>query len=101
MAPVQPARTMRIVIPEAPPVQGKPAGARRAIGRQRLRIGVLDNGKANAGHLLRFVEDALKTRIDVQSSLSLRKAHVGMGAPAEFLDQLAQETDIVLSAMAE
>jgi hypothetical protein len=93
--------TMRIVIPEAPPVQGAAAGRQRAIARRNLRIGVLDNGKANAGHLLRFVEEALEKRLSVASSISFRKAHVGMGAPAEFLDRLTAEADVVVSAMAE
>ena len=93
--------TMRIVIPEAPPVQGAAAGSQRIIARENLRIGVLDNGKANAGHLLRFVDEGLRERLSVKSSIFFRKAHVGMGAPAAFLDRLTAEADVVVSAMAE
>lgn len=93
--------TMRIVIPEAPSVQGAAPGSQRKMGRENLRIGVLDNGKANAGHLLRFVEEGLKKRLSVKSSISFRKAHVGLGAPAEYLDSLTADADVVISAMAE
>lgn len=94
---------IRIIIPEAPAVLQKvvAAGNRRKTSRGELRIGLLDNGKANAGHLLRHVEERLRAILPVKSSIVLRKAHVGVGASAAFLDRLAAEADFVISAMAE
>src|SRR3954463_8341861 len=82
------ARTIRIGIPEAPSSGRPPAKAERALSSKALRIGVLDNRKANADHLLNFVVDGLKAGLAVQSVVVLRKATASMPAPQSMLDQL-------------
>lgn len=102
MAMNTPTQRMRIVVPEAPAVVRKVViGNRRPIRLENLRIGVLDNGKANADQLLKLVEARLRAVLPVRSSVSLRKAHVGMKASPAFIKQLSLETDFVVSAMAE
>ena len=92
-----------IVIPEAP--APAPAAAdlqpSRAIKKTGLRLGILDNSKGNADHLLKFITDAVKAALPVASVVALRKGSVSLPAPKAILDQLAAETDIVISAMAD
>jgi len=90
-----------LVVPEAPPVQAETGAAEREISATGLRLGVLDNSKGNADHLLRFVVEGVKAAVPVKSVVSLRKASVSLPAPGEILDRLAKEADFVVSAMAD
>jgi hypothetical protein len=90
-----------LVVPEAPAPAGEAQVRERAIDKKGIRLGVLDNSKGNADHLLKFIVDSLKSEVQVSSVVSLRKASVSLPAPNEMLDQLAQEADVVVSAMAE
>jgi hypothetical protein len=90
-----------LVVPEAPAVQGAAGAARRELSSAGLRLGVLDNSKGNADHLLRFVVEGMTAALPVKSVVSLRKASVSLPAPAAILDQLAREADVVISAMAD
>ena len=94
---------VKLVVPEAP----VPAAAAAAVAEQRkfaaggLRLGILDNSKGNADHLLKFIVDGVKALVPVASVVSLRKGSVSLPAPKEILDQLAAEADFVVSAMAD
>jgi hypothetical protein len=73
----------------------------RRIDKRGIRLGVLDNSKGNADHLLRFIVDAVKLGVPVASVVTLRKASVSLPAPADILDRLTREADVVVSAMAD
>jgi hypothetical protein len=90
-----------LVVPEAPNTASASAAAQRAIPKSGLRLGVLDNGKGNADHLLRLLTEGLKSRVPVGSVVALRKSSVSLPAAADILDQLAARTDFVISAMAD
>ena len=90
-----------LVVPEAPAPAGTAVVDERQIGKQGIRLGILDNSKGNADHLLRFIAEAVKSAVAVKSVVSLRKASVSLPAPGEILDRLAQEADVVISAMAD
>jgi len=90
-----------LVVPEAPaPATTVAAGSRKA-GKSRLRLGVLDNSKGNADYLLKFIVEGVKAAVSVASVVSLRKDSVSLPAPGAILDQLAAESDFVVSAMAD
>jgi hypothetical protein len=95
------ARKVLLVVPEAPAPAATATIDERRIGRTGLRLGVLDNSKGNADHLLRFIVDGVKAKLPLESVVSLRKASVSLPAPAAILDQLAKEADVVVSAMAD
>jgi len=95
------AKKVLLVVPEAPAPAATALVDERHIGKQGIRLGVLDNSKGNADHLLRFIVDAVKASVPVSSVVSLRKGTVSLPAPAEILDQLAAEADVVVSAMAD
>jgi hypothetical protein len=90
-----------LVVPEAPEPGGRTVVRERAIDKRGIRLGVLDNSKGNADHLLGFIVDAVKAQVPVSSVVSLRKASVSLPAPGELLDQLARDADVVVSAMAD
>ncbi len=90
-----------LVIPEAPVPAAAAVAARRQSSTGGLRLGILDNSKGNADHLLRFLVEGIKAQVPVASVVSLRKGSVSLPAPKELLDQLAAEADFVVSAMAD
>jgi hypothetical protein len=90
-----------LVVPEAPAPGGQAVVKERAIDRKGIRLGVLDNSKGNADHLLKFLIESVKAAVPVASVVSLRKASVSLPAPADILDRLAGEADVVVSAMAD
>ena len=95
--------TVRLVIPAAP-VPGQTSGAstrQRRITGQGVRLGVLDNSKGNADHLLQMIVEGVRKALPLASVSFARKPFVSMAAPAAVLDKLAAEADVVISAMAD
>lgn len=95
-------KTDFFIIPEAP-VRQQAAVARtqermRGVG---IRLGVLDNSKGNADHLLGLLVEGLRAAVSISSVTSLRKPNAAAGASGAILDQLVAETDFVVSAMAD
>ena len=67
-----------------------------------LRLGILDNSKWNANKLLRGASAALSGRIDFASvNYYVKKHGFSTDAPAALLDQIAEENDIVLTAIGD
>ena len=92
---------VKLVVPEAPVPVTAAAKEQRKFAQGGLRLGILDNSKGNADHLLKFIVDGVKALVPVASVVSLRKGSVSLPAPADILDRLAAETDFVVSAMAD
>lgn len=92
---------VKLVVPEAPVPATAAAKAQRKFAQGGLRLGILDNSKGNADHLLKFIIDGVKAAVPVASVVTLRKGSVSLPAPNEMLDQLAAETDFVVSAMGD
>ena len=90
-----------LVIPEAPVPEAAAAAESRKAGKGGLRLGVLDNSKGNADHLLRFIVEGVKAALPVASVVMTRKGSVSLPAPGEIIDQLAREADFVVTAMAD
>jgi hypothetical protein len=91
----------RLVIPEAPSPQAIAVTEARTVAKGGIRLGILDNSKGNADHLLRYIVDGVKALLPVASVVALRKDSVSLPAPADILDRLAAESDYVLSAMGD
>lgn len=92
---------VRLVIPAAPPPAVAASGKQRDLKVDGIRLGVLDNSKGNADHLLRFIVEGVKAQIKVASVVALRKPTPSQPADKALLDQLAEEADCVISAMAD
>lgn len=92
---------VRLVIPTAPPPQLAAGSKQRDLKVDGIRLGVLDNSKGNADHLLKFIVEGVKAQIKVTSVVSLRKPSPSHPADKAVLDELAESTDCVISAMAD
>jgi hypothetical protein len=90
-----------LVVPEAPAPAGSAVVNERRIEKKGIRLGVLDNSKGNADHLLKFIVDSVQSMVPVESVVITRKASVSLPAPPEILDKLTAEADVVVSAMAD
>jgi hypothetical protein len=95
------ARKVTLVVPEAPAPTATAVVDERRIEKKGIRLGVLDNSKGNADHLLAFIVDSVKASVPVSSVVTLRKGSVSLPAPGDILDRLAAEADVVVSAMAD
>ncbi len=64
-------------------------------------VGVLDNSKPNADKLAERFAQLLKEKYGVAGVITRRKLTAQQGAPKQFLDDLAAQTDIVLSGLGD
>ena len=96
-------QTVRLVIPAAPVLLqvSDAQGQQRRVSDKGVRLGVLDNSKGNADHLLKMIVEGVRAQVPLASVAFARKPYVSMAAPPETLDKLALEADIVISAMAD
>jgi hypothetical protein len=96
-------RKVTLVTPDAPPPAPAPAPTvvRRTLDPKGIRLGVLDNSKGNADHLLAMIVEGVRAEIPLKSVVSLRKPHVTFPATKAVLNQLEAEADVVISAMAD
>lgn len=92
---------VRLVIPEAPAPAAGNAGRQRKLNAGGIRLGILDNSKGNADHLLRFIVEGVQAQIKVASVVSLRKPSPSVPAEKAVLDALAEQADCVISAMGD
>jgi hypothetical protein len=90
-----------IVVPEAPLEEAAKVEASRALRSGGIRLGVLDNSKANADHLLNLIVEGVKKEFKVDSVVYKRKPASSAPATERVLDELASDADVVLSAMAD
>lgn len=76
--------------------------AERKRALQGLRLGILDNSKWNANKLLRGAAAALSDVIKFSAVNYYVKTHgFSTDAPAEMIDQIAAENDVVLTAIGD
>lgn len=90
-----------IVAPDAPMEEAVQLKAGRKLGGGGIRLGVLDNSKGNADHLLDLIVEGVKKEFKVDSVVIKRKPTSSRPATDEVLDELANEADLVISAMAD
>ena len=63
------------------------------------RIGFLDNSKEKAEEILRRIEERLRERFAVGPVLWRRKEFYTKPAPTPFIEELARQCDVVISAV--
>ena len=91
-----------LVVPEAPAQEAVATSQQRSLSAGKgLRLGTLDNSKSNADHLLAMLVDGVKAQLPVASVVSLRKPSPSLPADPAVLDRLAEEADVVISAMGD
>jgi hypothetical protein len=90
-----------LVVPDAPIETVTQLDAKRQLGESGIRLGILDNTKGNADHLLNMIIEGVKKEFKVDSVVMTRKAASSRPAAEDILDKLAKEADLVVSAMAD
>ncbi len=90
-----------LVVPDAPIEEVAQLKSNRRLGNGGIRLGILDNSKANADHLLNLIIEGVKKEFKVDSVVIKRKPTSSRPATEQVLDELAQEADLVISAMAD
>ena len=96
------ANELILLVPEAPAPKADNGSVReRKPPTGTLRLGTLGNSKANADHLLRFMVEIVRAEIPLSSVVSLDKTNASVSASGGFFEQLASESDLVISAMAD
>lgn len=90
-----------LVVPDAPIEDVAQLKSDRRLGGDGIRLGVLDNSKGNADHLLNFIVAGLRKEFKVSSVVAKRKPASSRPATDQMLDELAKEADLVVSAMAD
>lgn len=94
---------MIVLSPEGEaPVASAKVGDLPRFGDLRGKIlGVLDNSKPNTDKLAERFAELLKERYGLAGVVARRKLTAQQGAPEEYLDQLAAQTDFVLSGLGD
>ena len=90
-----------LVVPDAPMEDVAQLKSERTLSDKGIRLGVLDNSKGNADHLLQMIIDGVKKEFKVDSVVMTRKPFSSKPATDEVLDKLTKEADLVVSAMAD
>jgi hypothetical protein len=97
----------RWIIPEAkePRTAGYASDAARKpasiVANKRVRIALFDNNKANAAALLGLLAERIASEFPEAEVLHRGKHNAAVGAPATVLDQVAEEADWAITAMAD
>ncbi len=89
------------VNPEAPPPASRAATDQLSFSGAAIRLGLLDNSKGNADHLLAHFAERARELLPIKEIIARRKRTAGLPADAAMLDDLANEADLVVSAMAD
>ncbi len=90
-----------LVVPDAPIEDVAQLKSSRSLSGGGIRLGILDNSKANADHLLNLIVEGVKKEYKVDSVVVKRKPTSSRPATDQVLDELAKEADLVISAMAD
>jgi hypothetical protein len=64
-------------------------------------VGLLDNSKPNADKLAERFAELLKERYGVAGMITRRKLTAQQGAPKQYLDELASQTDFVICGLGD
>ena len=94
------AHSASVEVPAAAASQADTSPAQERPGAM-LRLGVLDNSKGNADHLLASLVERLRAEMPLSAVVGERKPTSSLPATDQVLARLAQETDCVVAAMGD
>lgn len=90
-----------LLVPEAPAPEVAAVEDKPKAKIAQIRLGILDNSKSNADHLLRMLTEGLEAELPIAKVVATRKGNVSLPAPKDIIDELAAECDFVVSAMGD
>jgi len=89
------------VSPEAPVAAAAAIELQKRGSTTGIRLGLLDNSKSNADHLLQFLLDSAQAALPIEHAIKRRKPAASRPADQAVVEDLVREADFVLSAMAD
>lgn len=92
---------MILFSPEGAPLPLSLGAAPRPARLDGLRIGLLDNTKAPVDKILDYLAARLRERVPGATIFQIAKKHPSLPAEREVLEQVAQESDVVINALGD
>src|SRR5215212_979659 len=98
---------MKVYLPDSAPGPGTAALAPSPVSLAGKRIAVLDNGKPNAGVVMKRAAETLAARTGAEVTLVTKKGPQGLSANAaipvapDIFDRLLAEADVVITGAAD
>ena len=92
------ATRVQVLDPTVDPVPAHAVVAPRPETLNGAVVGLLANGKPNAEELLGMVHDVLADRYEFKQVVTRNKGNASRPCPAEIVDELAEQCDVVITA---
>lgn len=92
---------MQLHVPYGIGVQDSQEFSTRPKDLTGLRIGLLDNTKAHADHILHHLEQRLSERVPGVETFYISKQHPSLPAEEEVLSTLTARADFVINALGD
>ena len=90
-----------VLEPTSEPVAERGSRARRPQSLEGKRVGFLDNSKRNSDRVLQYLDELLRERYGIASSIHRRKPTSARVVPPEMLEELARECDVVVPGVGD
>ena len=92
------ATRLEVLDPTVAPIPAHAVIAPRPETLDGAVLGLLANGKRNSPELLELVHEVLADRYEFKSVVARNKGNASRPCPAEIMDDLAQQCDLVITA---
>ena len=89
---------IEVLDPTVDPIPAEAVIARRPETLDGAVIGLLANGKRNSDELLEMIQEVLADRYEFKSVVARNKGNASRPCPAELLDELAEQCEVVITA---
>ena len=93
--------TIKILDPTIAPDHTESSLAKRVPGLDGKVLGLLSNSKVNGDHLLDLMRERLAARYQITRVVTMTKSSASRVADEAMLDALAQECDVVVTAIGD
>src|SRR5438128_2307613 len=93
--------SLTVLDPTAGPEVEPATRAERPASLAGKRIGFLDNSKPNSDKVLHFLEEMLRERYSITDAVHRRKPTASRVVPAEILEEMVAECDLVVPAVGD
>jgi hypothetical protein len=94
-------RGLVVLDPTSEPVVQRAERAERPPSLQGKTVGFLDNSKRNSDKVLLYLDELLRERHGIAASVHRRKPTSSRVAPAEILEEMARECDVVVPGIGD
>ena len=93
------ATKLQVLDPTVDPIPADAVVAPRPETLNGTVVGLLSNNKLNADELLVMVQDVLADRYEFKGVVRRNKGNASRPCPADILDEMAEQCDVVICAL--